>query len=332
MPNELRPLNLFADPLPRPSPDDGEDIPHADLEQLTDYHRQRLPEPESVRLRTHLAQCRDCANRLAQLEDFFRQMPPDASPEEIIERWQRFQDTLSPPPPHPVPPAAESDVEEEAPRWRRAPKGFVPRRTLIRLTTSLTLLALISSGFALYYWWQARLIRQDLDATEERVSRLWNDLQSLEREHQMLKASHAEQMAALNEKVKRLTGPHLNWPVFEIYPREVLSRLGSSMNEVTLAPSVDGFSLILNAENQARYSEYRLEIVDARNTIIWQGSGLQRNALNAFTLAVTRDLLPGDRYTLKIYGKRGSRLVLLEVYPLRLQQRSSTAPPAPAQQ
>ncbi|GEM_PF-786772 len=326
MPNELRPLNLFADPLPRPSPKDGEKVPHADLEQLRDYHRQRLSEQESERLRSHLAQCSDCADRLAKLEDFFGQMPPDASPEEIIERWQHFQATLSPSLPRPTPPAAESDVEEEAPRWRRAPKGFVSRRTLIKVATSLTLLVIISTGFALYDWWQARLARQDLDAAEERVSRLWNDLQSLEREHQMLKASHAEQLAALNERVKRLTGPHLNWPVFEIYPREVLSRLGSSMNEVTLASSVDGFSLILNVENQTRYPEYRLEIVDAENTIIWQGSGLQRNALNAFTLALTRDLLPGDHYTLKIYGKRGSRLVLLEVYPLRIRQRPATAP------
>ncbi len=212
---------------------------------------------------------------------------------------------------------------QEQPRRRHAPKGFVARRSVMRMVTLLVLLAITSGMLAFYQWWQAEKARRDLDAAEQRVARLWEDLQALERDNKALEASTAERLSTLNEKLDELAGPHLNWPVFEVYPAGALRRFGGSKewNEIELPPRVSGFSLILNVENQTRHPDYRMEIIDASGKIIWQGDGLRPNQLNAFNVTLTRALLSDDRYTLKIYGKRGTRLVLLESYPIRITQR-----------
>lgn len=225
------------------------------------------------------------------------------------------------------------DVEEpvEPPRWRRPPKGYVARRSVVRLTVTLTLVIVALAAATVYYWWNARQAQQAQAAAEQRVSRLFDERQALEQENQGLKQATQGQIASLTEKLEALAGPQLNWPVFDVYSLAFFRQAGraSRSNEIELPPTVNGFSLILNPESQTRYPDHRLEIIDSAGQIVWQSDGLQRNRLGSFNITLTRELLSQDRYSMKVYGKAGTRLRLLDEFPIVFKQTPTPATPSP---
>ncbi|MBI3951591.1 MAG: hypothetical protein HY314_14160 [Acidobacteria bacterium] len=250
-----------------------------------------------------------------------------------------FLEPAAPSPPQPgeaygtisTPPLRAEDQIE--PRWRRPPKGFVARRTMLKTTVSLTLLVLILSGLSLYEWWKAREAEQAQTAAEQRIMRLWDQLQALEQQNQRLRQATRGEVTSLNERIRELSGPRLNWPVYDVFSLMFLRRASGQkkVNELELPPGVNGFSLILNPDNQTAYLDYRVEIVDSDGQIIWQGEGLQRNRLDAFNIVLTRELLSKDRYTIRIHGKAGTRLNLVGEFPILIKQmaRTITRPTTP---
>jgi hypothetical protein len=199
------------------------------------------------------------------------------------------------------------------------------------MTVTLALVIVALGATTLYHWWKAREAQQAQAAAEQRVSRLFAERQTLEQENQGLKQTTQGQIAALSEKLEQLAGPRLNWPVYDVYSLAFFRQTGGSQkaNEIELPPTVNGFSLILNPESQTRYPDYRLEIIDSAGQIVWQSDGLQRNRLGSFNITLTRELLSQARYSMKVYGQAGTRLRLLDEFPIVLKPATTPATPLP---
>jgi len=107
---------------------------------------------------------------------------------------------------------------------------------------------------------------------------------------------------------------------YDVYSTTFLGQSGGArkVNEIQLPANVKGFNLILNLENPRRYPDYTIEILDSKGQVVWQGEGLKRNPLDAFTLTLNRAGLPESRYTIKVYGKAATGSQLLDEYPIAI--------------
>jgi hypothetical protein len=328
MDEELIKLNLQMRQTPARSchPDDV----HLETGRILALYHNQLPELDQQQIEAHIMSCQQCAEIVKGIAHFFDVLPQHSSAAEMIHAWERFRQSLEISDHTGVRATTEPLEENLQPRWRRPPKGFVAKRTVLNMTIGFLLIIVVLAGLSGYEWLKARKAVQAQATTEQMVARLYQRGQTLEQENQSLKEATQRQIKALSEQVKELASLRLNWPVYDVFSQAFLRRAGGQKkaNEIELAAGVSGFSLILNAENHGHYPDYRIEITDATGQIVWQGDGLQRNQLDAFNIAVPKDRLTMDHYTIKIYGKSGTRLSLLEEYPIVMKSAARAARPS----
>ncbi|MCS6806561.1 MAG: hypothetical protein RMM98_08395 [Acidobacteriota bacterium] len=317
MPNKRRGQNSFSFSLLNANSAVTE---HPSLERLVAFRGSNLAPEEQESIEQHLLQCHLCnstAHEISQLLDHFT---TGMLPHEIIQQWEQNRRRL------PLDQQAGADAaalhQPGLSSRRRAPRGFVTqqryRRTLIVFSLLLgLLLALVG-----YQWWMKRKVEHVQAQAEQRIARLWTQVQELEQQNQVMQQTKSQEINQLNEKLKQYSGPWVNWPVFDLFSSTFLRQSGGprAVNQIELPKTATGFHLILNPESRSRFELYRAEIVDDEGQIVWQTDELQRNRLETFNLTIHRELLPKQRYTIRVYGKSGTRLSPVGEFPFMVKQ------------
>jgi hypothetical protein len=86
----------------------------------------------------------------------------------------------------------------------------------------------------------------------------------------------------------------------------------------TLTVTGDSYLLIAALIHEARYPQYRLEIVDAGAKPLWRQAGLQPRDNDTFAVLVPRAFLPPGEYQVVLYGLGGPRAVHIATYTVRV--------------
>jgi hypothetical protein len=309
---------------------------HPEMDHLISHYLDQLPEHAHDQVKAHLVACPQCTTVLAEIARLLEGLPPDSSPQDAIIVWEGFLRSARSAARRKNLPEPTTPLEQQKdPVWRRAPKGYVARRSMVRIVGIVCFIALLLGGAGVHQWWRARKAESAQTASEQRLSRMWDQMQAMEQENQGLRQTNQGEIASLTQRVKELSGPRLNWPVYDAFSAAFLRRTGgpAKANEIEIPPSAGGLNLILNPDSQVQFPDYRAEIVNGSGEIVWQGEGLQRNRLDSFNMSLNRELLPQGLYTIKVYGKSGTKLSLLGEFPILLKQPPRTPPnPVPSAQ
>lgn len=160
---------------------------------------------------------------------------------------------------------------------------------------------------------------------------------SLHRENQQLSASaqagevaraaEAARAQAAEAALSRLRSvpadaqPLLNVAIVDLFPPSPERGVPGSSTAVVDAPVGAGLvTFILNPRRRPVPGEYRLTLLDARGTVLWQGEGLRPSAESNFTIAVPNRLLTAGEYRIRVSGarERGVDVGVIEEYSLRV--------------
>lgn len=114
--------------------------------------------------------------------------------------------------------------------------------------------------------------------------------------------------------------PVLNVPLIDLEPVDAL-RSASAGARVEVPAGAAMVSLVLSASAAQAGAEYALDIHDARDALVWQGTGLRKSALNTFTLVVPRALLPAGAISLRLYAVGNGRRRLEHQYRVQIVDR-----------
>lgn len=153
---------------------------------------------------------------------------------------------------------------------------------------------------------------------------------SLEGENQLLRDSQDQLRGSLDQtrnesqqmsaRLTRLNGPHLNAPVVDLFPGNLVLRSpdgGRGAYEATIPASSETVTLILNSRLDFTEQVSVCALFDADGREVWRREGLRRNPTGDFTVTLLGgDLTPGA-YVLKLFGNRIPES--LEDFPLRVE-------------
>lgn len=295
-------------------------VEHPSLERLVAFCNNNLATEEQEGVQQHLLQCHICASTAHEIRQLLDRFPTSMLPHEIIQQWEQHRRRL----PLHQQAGTDSSVSQQA-VWsgtRRAPRGFVARERYQRVIIIFSLLLALLAGLVGYQWWIKRKAEHVQVQAEQRISRLWTQVQELEQQNQAIQQTKNQEINQLNEKLKQYAGPWVNWPVFDLFPSSFLRQSGAPrpVNQLELPKATMGFHLILNPDSRSRFELYRVEIVDDQGQIVWQTDELRRNRLETFNLTIHREMLPKQRYTIRVYGKSGTRLSAIGEFPFVLRQ------------
>lgn len=125
------------------------------------------------------------------------------------------------------------------------------------------------------------------------------------RENRMLKAGGDAGVTA---------GVEVNTPVF------LLQRVRGEdpVPAIELPPEAARFALAVDIGLEAFYQGYRATVVDRQGGTLWQGDGLQPNALEVLLITFPVASVPAGEHRLVIEGLEGDKLVELGRYPFRM--------------
>ncbi len=108
----------------------------------------------------------------------------------------------------------------------------------------------------------------------------------------------------------------VNVPVLDVLPQErTVRRAGPEVNRLTVPAGARSVVLILASESDREFPEYAWEMVDRSGRAVAGGGGLVRNPGTLdYTLRLPVELLPHDRFMLRVYGESGGRRTEVETY------------------
>jgi len=271
--------------------------PCAGDDLLIDYFHGRLAETTEQGVRAHLVRCPSCRAALRDVSDFFAAPRPEEGAAGLSAGDDPSATTgLGP----------RADHRHEARPTRRS--EFWGSWWWLAAAAAGLLLGLVPAGL-----WIGKLIDQNrrLAVETQAMDRMWSDrLRGLEAENQRRQAE-ARQWG--EERVARAR-PQANIPIFEILPRDAVTRSakGGGSMAVKLSPVTSSFVLILDGGGQPEYPPYRVELLDARGRVLWEQSGLARDPAGNFNLVFDRAFLGPGIYRLRLFGQarngRGRRL------------------------
>lgn len=261
------------------------------------------------RLADHLIVCADCAGELRVLQELHQAVP----------HWIE-----SAPAPSPI--ASGQLTAKVSQSWIDRLRAFFNVPVLAYAGFAALLLLSLALG-----WWALDLQRENqrLAARGDNQQGLQQDLATVTRELEQARKQSADsarqyetQIAGLRQQQDRaidLSQPQLNVPIISLDPPDANRGAARQPATVIKAPAGSGlFTLVLNVAGQPSFSDYALEILNARGQTVWQGAGLRKSAENTFTLALPQRLLPAGRYRLRLDGLRQGRQTRLEEYPIQI--------------
>jgi anti-sigma factor RsiW len=282
---------------------------HVTPEELTAYHDGVMSADDQGRVQDHLVLCRECAALLLDLAAFpalSQEGGRQIQPAEVATAWGVMQARLQ----------REGALSVSRPSWRqRMNLAFSSTRVAYALAASLLV---ISLGLGLWTISLRRENQQLAASLRERRGAEERVIKSLDQASRQ----HESDIAELRRNIDELSQPQLNVPIADLYPRGFARNQGQAAATIDVPARVNLFTLVLNTAHDQTFPTYSLEIVDERSALVWQGRGLQKSALNNFTVSLARRLFPTGQYLVKLYGWRGERKRLVEEYAVRIRYQS----------
>jgi hypothetical protein len=264
---------------------------HAPAEAIVDYAFDRPVtgiEPEL--LRQHLDFCRECAEQVEMAR--------------ASKHWAETQDVN----------AAALSVQEKR-SWRE--------RLLPKLAFAMCLVGATALAAGLWMLWQSRNEQTRLIALQQEMRQR---LASLEAENQRFRQDNQQQqtnreLVELQARVKELTAPQINVPMFDLYPRDLTRRADQSeINEIAIPLGAKTITLILNSQSQTMSSAASLEITNAQGATVWRADGLVRHPTGDYTINLPAEFLPPGSYTLNLYDRGKGRRASSARFALRIRR------------
>jgi hypothetical protein len=111
-----------------------------------------------------------------------------------------------------------------------------------------------------------------------------------------------QEIIELRRSLEDLSRPQVNTPIIDLDLQNTRSAADRAVKTVTAPKGGTLFTVILHADDGPSYSEYALEILDARGRQIRRVRGLRRSPEDTFIVSLSRRLLPAGRYRLRLYG------------------------------
>lgn len=164
--------------------------------------------------------------------------------------------------------------------------------------------------------WLALVVREN----DRTVARLSAEISRLEKELAARPAPLASkaEIAAFRLEAAEALRPQLNVPIVDLDPGVARGVPRPQAPEIRVPRSSSVFALILHVGGERSFSEYLLEIRDARGEVVWTGKGLRPTPENLFTVVLSKLRFRQGEYGLRLYGSaRGSR-ALVETYALKV--------------
>lgn len=273
---------------------------HVEFEELAEqYVTGRLSAAEEEIFEIHLLECRECRDRVALADDFrdsIRAVAADEASRAV----------------------ARASLLAWLARSRAARAGFLAAALLV---LALPLWLLLD---------RSRLERELAEARKpappaavpgpppaqvperanDELARLAGERGRLEEELRRERAARAD----LAERMARLTRPQVNTAIYTLG----IVRGESEGNEIQLPSSPEWIVLSLELP-PLLHETYRVTLLDARGTIVWQAGGLQPTSSDTLTALVSSELLQPGSYRFRLEGRDAeSRFVPAGEIPLHV--------------
>jgi hypothetical protein len=127
-----------------------------------------------------------------------------------------------------------------------------------------------------------------------------------------------ERIKTLNFAIEELSQPQLDAPIVDVEPGDEVRGAARPVKRINLPASTKVIMLVLNTSAQHSYSNYGLEMVDARGQVTWKGDGLHKSQYDTFTVAVPRKAVADGPLRLRVYGLVDGRRQLVEEYAVQI--------------
>lgn len=199
--------------------------------------------------------------------------------------------------------------------------AHVPSRSssawLRPLAWAAVILLVVSSSFG---WWSWQRVRQ----AQGQVQGLTAEVAQLRTQRdQLADQSAADRMRAqeLEETNRALGRPRLNVLAVDVLPQNRTLRSGeaSSINRMAIPAWAQEVAFILAVSGRSSSAAYEVELLDAREAVLWKADGLRRNPSGDYTVSFPAGFLqPGD-YTLRVFPSPKAQRPPTETYRIRIE-------------
>lgn len=110
---------------------------------------------------------------------------------------------------------------------------------------------------------------------------------------------------------------HVNVPIVDLHPPARLRGEGTRQQVINLQTNSALVALIVNTESRARAADYTLDLLDAKGTALWTGTGLTPQGDSTLSVALPATLLRAGDFVFVL--KEGGRTI--HRYPVRIAAR-----------
>lgn len=154
--------------------------------------------------------------------------------------------------------------------------------------------------------------------SEEAARTIAESQAQLEERAREIAAGNA-QIAELRAQLSALARPQPNAPLVDLLPPDATrGEATPSTVRVDWPNGAQFVTLILHTSDEARRSDYEVEVIDQAGNTIAREAGLRKSPDNTFTLILPRSLLASGQYRLRLFGIGAGRRERLEQYSLRV--------------
>ncbi|MCI0661006.1 MAG: hypothetical protein L0220_08030 [Acidobacteria bacterium] len=298
---------------------------------------EQLSEGERGKVADHLAGCSDCAREF-QLVYALKPWAEESGQAlaTSLEPGSHSESTATWLPLRPV----EQSLTPRPVLWQRI-AAFFPLRPPFALPAHLfLLLTLLALGFWIVmtrHENSTRMARlheqmadreQALDSARKELDEAHRELAETNRSGTTAK-QYEQEIARLHQTIAELSSPQLDIPIIDIDPGGSIRRVSVEPGTLIETPrtlietpkTAKLITLILNFAGRQQYSGFEVEIFDQSGKQVWRGRIARRSLAKSLNLTISRRLLPGGRYQIKLFGLRDGKMETITDYPVTLRYK-----------
>jgi hypothetical protein len=276
------------------------------------YLSGRLTTDESARFEEHFVDCPQCIDRLKTTGDFLQGL-----------RLLTTQHSLQP-------------ESQEANRGFWSSLRHLPRAPLA-VTAGLILMAAIIGAFFTVN--EILRLRSEVDQAKN-ASAQWERHYEEERKSASIsEQGHKEKERGLTEQLQELEAKHqdeqrqstgddgsggwsqpaINVPIFNLHSaRRTGDTTSGAIDEISLPRTPVDFLLLLVLEDESKYKDYRVTILDDNNRLVLRKGGFRTSLNNYLSIGTNSRFYPPGIYHLTVEGIDGAVPATIGNYPFRV--------------
>lgn len=304
-----------------------EDEQHLSEARMMAYCRRELPAAEREAAQSHLVNCEECVALFRSVRDFVEPAGPDDEEIDAAQTetaWQSLLQCVQETKPVDL---AETNVLHPNFSRRRANMSSKGSGVTLALAAAL----LISFGvLGLLGWrlWQEQESRRESQQAalelankqrelEQRLSQVeQSGADQLKREHDQRLAAEAER----DQLQSLLASLQPERAIIPVYPFTLSSERGAAEDlSLSFKKGISAVKLRLFRSKPYEFPEYALELIDQRDQVVRQISGLRPGRTDgALSLQLNRATFATGKYKLKLFGKQGTTRQPLGEYGMNI--------------